>query len=81
MSHLVIRGAPVSSSQAGHISRFPRGLVSWASGLAVTIRRWNARSSQRRALAWLADLDDYLLKDIGVTREQARREAAKPFWR
>jgi len=56
-------------------------LVSWASGLAVTIRRWNARSSQRRALAWLADLDDYLLKDIGVTREQARREAAKPFWR
>jgi uncharacterized protein YjiS (DUF1127 family) len=29
----------------------------------------------------LKDLDDRLLADIGVTREQAEREARKPFWR
>jgi uncharacterized protein YjiS (DUF1127 family) len=33
---------------------------------------------QRRALA---QLDSRLLDDIGVSREDAVREAAKPFWR
>jgi uncharacterized protein YjiS (DUF1127 family) len=28
----------------------------------------------------LADRNDYLLKDIGVTQDEARREAAKWFW-
>jgi uncharacterized protein YjiS (DUF1127 family) len=28
----------------------------------------------------LVELSDHLLTDIGVTREQAEREAAKPFW-
>jgi uncharacterized protein YjiS (DUF1127 family) len=28
----------------------------------------------------LARLDDRLLRDIGFDPEQARREAAKPFW-
>jgi uncharacterized protein YjiS (DUF1127 family) len=41
------------------------------------IRMWFERSRQRRALA---ELDDRLLRDIGVTSAQARREAAKPFW-
>ena len=36
------------------------------------------RVRQRRALA---QLDRRLLRDIGVTPEQAEREAAKPFWR
>ena len=35
------------------------------------------RCRQRRALA---DLDDRLLHDIGITRSEAQREAAKPFW-
>jgi uncharacterized protein YjiS (DUF1127 family) len=38
---------------------------------------WLERSRQRRALA---ELDERLLRDIGVTSAQARREAAKPFW-
>ncbi len=29
----------------------------------------------------LLELDDRLLADLGLTREQARREAEKPFWR
>jgi uncharacterized protein YjiS (DUF1127 family) len=48
-------------------------------GLSVLIA-WVERSRQRRALADLAD-DDHLLKDIGVSRQDALREAAKPFWR
>jgi uncharacterized protein YjiS (DUF1127 family) len=39
---------------------------------------WIARSRQRHALA---ELDDRLFRDIGVSREAARHEAAKPFWR
>ena len=46
-----------------------------------TIARWIARSRQRRALREIAErTDDYLLKDIGVSRAEAFREADKPFW-
>ena len=41
------------------------------------VAMWMERSRQRRALA---DLDDHLLKDIGITRSEAAREAAQPFW-
>ena len=46
-----------------------------------TLEIWIDRSHQRRQLGELAELNDYLLKDIGVSREEALREAAKPFWR
>jgi hypothetical protein len=36
-----------------------------------------ARVRQRRALR---KLDDRLLADVGLTRADARRECAKPFW-
>ncbi len=39
---------------------------------------WLDRSRSRRQLA---RLDDRLLRDIGVARTDADREAAKPFWR
>jgi uncharacterized protein YjiS (DUF1127 family) len=39
---------------------------------------WLARIRQRQALA---RLDDRLLRDIGVTRDQAKAESRKPFWR
>jgi len=43
--------------------------------------RWIARARQRRALREIAEgTDDYLLKDIGVSRAEAFREADKPFW-
>jgi len=29
----------------------------------------------------LAALDDNMLEDIGITRAEAEKEAAKPFWR
>jgi uncharacterized protein YjiS (DUF1127 family) len=46
-----------------------------------TLGFWIDRSRQRRQLGELAELNDYLLKDIGVSREEALREAEKPFWR
>jgi uncharacterized protein YjiS (DUF1127 family) len=45
------------------------------------VRRWMQRSQQRWALSELANANDHLLQDIGLSREEARREAAKPFWR
>lgn len=39
---------------------------------------WIDRRLQRQALA---ALDDRLLDDVGLSLEQARREAAKPFWK
>ncbi|MGH6816806.1 MAG: DUF1127 domain-containing protein [Hyphomicrobiaceae bacterium] len=46
-------------------------------GLRALLRTWMERGRQRQALA---ELDDRLLRDIGVTRAQAEREIAKPSW-
>ncbi len=39
---------------------------------------WQERGQQRRHLA---ALDDRLLRDMGMSRADAAREAAIPFWR
>jgi uncharacterized protein YjiS (DUF1127 family) len=44
------------------------------------IRGCAERRAQRRALAEMARIS-HLLDDVGLTRAQAMREAAKPFWR
>ena len=60
--------------QAGHAGHFLHAL-----GAAVDrIYLWRERAAQR---AHLAALDDHLLKDLGINRGEALREAAKPFWR
>jgi uncharacterized protein YjiS (DUF1127 family) len=46
--------------------------------LARLISTWRQRSRQRQALA---ELDDRLLRDVGLSRADAARECAKPFWR
>jgi uncharacterized protein YjiS (DUF1127 family) len=48
-----------------------------ARGLDV-LCTWQHRHRGRRALR---QLDEWLLKDIGVSRAEAEREARKPFWR
>ena len=45
---------------------------------AKTVLLWVLRRRQRRSLA---ELDDHMLRDIGLDRYQALREAAKPFWK
>jgi uncharacterized protein YjiS (DUF1127 family) len=42
------------------------------------IARWLETARQRKALA---ALDDHALRDLGITRVEAVREAEKPFWR
>lgn len=46
---------------------------SWVQLIGV----WIERSRQRRALT---NLDDRLLDDVGISRCEATREIAKPFW-
>lgn len=47
-------------------------------GLVALLERWSERRRQRLALL---SLSDSLLKDIGLGRGDAEREALKPFWR
>jgi len=51
------------------------GRVCWR--LAMRLLWLHDRQRQRRALL---ELDDRLLADIGITREQAQAEGRKPFW-
>jgi uncharacterized protein YjiS (DUF1127 family) len=56
-----------------------------SSGKQRTVRwpgwwNWLDRPFQRIALRDIAD-NPHLLNDIGLTREEALREATKPFWR
>lgn len=47
------------------------------SNLVIRLGRLVDRGRQRRDLL---ELTDEQLRDIGVTAEEARREAARPFW-
>lgn len=47
-------------------------------GLLDLLLRWDERRRQRRALA---ELDDRLLADIGLTAAEMRAESSKPAWR
>lgn len=38
---------------------------------------WQERAEQRQMLS---ELNEHMLKDIGVSRSDAYREARKPFW-
>jgi uncharacterized protein YjiS (DUF1127 family) len=44
----------------------------------ATLRLWQDRVSDRQQLR---QLDQHVLRDIGITRLQAEAEANKPFWR
>jgi uncharacterized protein YjiS (DUF1127 family) len=50
----------------------------WFHDLATGLSRmWRKRRERRRLL----QLDDRMLADIGLTREQAEQEAGKSSWR
>jgi uncharacterized protein YjiS (DUF1127 family) len=54
----------------------------WVERCRRHIARWITRSRQRQALRDIAEANDlHLLKDIGVSRQEAFNEADKPFWR
>jgi uncharacterized protein YjiS (DUF1127 family) len=45
---------------------------------ADKVTEWRDRARERR---WLMEMDERLLKDIGISRSDAYRESRKPFWR
>lgn len=49
-----------------------------AARIATAVREWRRRMGDR---ARLAELDDRMLKDIGLTRADAEFLINKPFWR
>jgi len=78
MSILSLPGARVSLRRSDKEQR----AAGWAVGAYHTVTGCIVRSRQRRALREIAESNDFhLLKDIGVSQEEALREAEKPFWR
>ena len=45
--------------------------------MVATLYRWQVQAEQRRRLG---DLDQRALDDIGISRDQAKAEARKPFF-
>ncbi|WP_229677900.1 DUF1127 domain-containing protein [Caldovatus sediminis] len=85
------RAEPVAARLAapadanGIATGVPRRRPEGTAGVALAIERasrtlglWLERARQRRRLAALTDA---ALRDIGISRHDAAREASKPFWR
>jgi len=64
------------SSRSG-ISPRPEAAPGLIDRMLAALRRWHQRSRARQELA---ELDEYLLRDIGYTRSQATFESGKFFW-
>jgi uncharacterized protein YjiS (DUF1127 family) len=82
MSIPIDRGSP--SRDIAPSALFPSSAAVWGliANAHLTVARWFARSRQRRALREIAERNDlHVLKDIGVSQEEALREADKAFWR
>jgi uncharacterized protein YjiS (DUF1127 family) len=67
-----------TATASGNDDRAKTQRLFWATRLWLWWARCSELSRQRQALA---QLDDHDLKDIGMTRQQANAEAAKPFWK
>lgn len=46
--------------------------------LADMVASWERRARERKTLA---EMSEHMLKDLGISRVDARRESDKPFWR
>lgn len=57
----------------GAFARVRRNVAKLLEKLAI----WQERTGQRHTLS---ELNEHMLKDIGVSRSDAFREARKPFW-
>jgi len=73
-----IRARTKVASSAGTRNNRLAGL---ARGLSSIVGTWMARSAERRMWREVAEsYDQHMLRDIGVTRHQARGAASKWFW-
>jgi uncharacterized protein YjiS (DUF1127 family) len=68
---LILRSQELQDQQAFGIQMSSRpNLSPWG----LFVHRWSTRKT-------LLELDADQLRDIGISREQARAEGLKPFWR
>jgi uncharacterized protein YjiS (DUF1127 family) len=64
---------------ASAVSRSKTRISGVIAGTRSTVGRWFARSRRRRSLREIAERNDFhLLKDIGVSQEEAFREPTRP---
>ena len=59
---------------------FGRAVALLAGSVVVGVEAIITRSELRKSRRQLAELDDRLLRDIGLDRGVARHEATKGFW-
>jgi uncharacterized protein YjiS (DUF1127 family) len=59
---------------------FGRAVALLAGAVAVGVDTIMTRAELARSRRQLAQLDERLLRDIGLDRATARFEASKPFW-
>lgn len=67
----------LNSLQRPGVRAGSRTMAMWLLRLWRIVEIWQERARQRRQLL---ELDERLLKDIGVSRADAERIGRKPFW-
>jgi uncharacterized protein YjiS (DUF1127 family) len=75
MEHRMLRSSVLKSHRASFREKTGRQILT---SLVYTLGTWLTRRDGRQELS---SLDDDQLKDVGISREDALREAGKPFWR
>jgi uncharacterized protein YjiS (DUF1127 family) len=80
MSKTLPGSVPLGAYRFDRHTSGPLQIAALAARLTALIGLWSARSRQRRDLGELALFNAHLLKDIGLTPDQAAREEAKWFW-
>ena len=72
-THLRVAGSSTIRVRPGRGLRLARAL----NRTIATLAAWRDVARQRRSLR---DLNDHLLKDIGLSRADVLREMRRPFW-
>jgi uncharacterized protein YjiS (DUF1127 family) len=80
MKKLIYAGHAISGDRCRSSDEVPETNISLRSLLIVLadrLDRWRMLSRQRYQLMGMSD---HILKDIGISRADAEREAIRPFW-
>jgi uncharacterized protein YjiS (DUF1127 family) len=75
----IVSNVRVARADAPSFS-FGRAVALLAGTVVVGIEKVMTRAELARSRHQLAQLDERLLRDIGIDRATARFEATKPFW-
>ena len=74
--HTIVRTERLPDRASAPLARASAFFGSWVALLRYLVT-WLERARQRHALR---ALDDWVLKDIGLSRADVMREGDKPFW-